>query len=244
MFGKMFSRCGVLITVLLLMPAVALAGPGGHGGGGHFGGGHYGGLHYGGGHYSGVHYPGFGGLHYGGYHYHNPYPGYGYLHDYRDHHAHHGYYYYPYFGLYGDYYPYYGSYGDYYGSYDSPLTSGYSGDPAVNVSQEASAHPLDLAVPANRPPDASAQVTVDVPANARVWIDGTPTTSSGSVHNFITPLLKPGSRYTYQIKVTWNDNGHERTQTQAVEFTAGAHVSVDFPAPAQMAQPATTTAKS
>ena len=97
MFGKMFSRCGALIAVLLLTPAVALAGPGGHGAGGHFGGGHNGGFHYSGGHYGGAHYggahyPGFGGLHYGGYHYHYPYARHGYHHDHR---AHFGGYYYP-----------------------------------------------------------------------------------------------------------------------------------------------------
>ena len=112
------------------------------------------------------------------------------------------------------------------------------------MSEEPSARPLDLAVPADPPRDASAQVTVDVPANARVWIDGTPTTSRGSVRKFITPPLKPGSRYTYQIKADWNDNGHERTQTQTVEFTAGAHVSVDFLAPQEATRLATTTAKS
>jgi uncharacterized protein (TIGR03000 family) len=85
--------------------------------------------------------------------------------------------------------------------------------------------------PATPRTDTSARVTVTVPAGARVWFDGSATTSTGSVREFESPPLKPGKRYTYAIKASWKDNGREVTQTQQVEVTAGAHADVSFPVP-------------
>ena len=70
-----------------------------------------------------------------------------------------------------------------------------------------------------------------MPRNARVWFDGVLTTSTGSVREYQSPPVTPGQRYTYQIQARWNDNGQERTQTQQVEVTAGAHVNLRFPVP-------------
>jgi uncharacterized protein (TIGR03000 family) len=78
-------------------------------------------------------------------------------------------------------------------------------------------------------PDSIAHVTLKVPADAKVWFDDTLTTSSGAVRQYNSPPLTPSSQYTYDIKASWNENGHEMTQTQRVEVSAGAHVNVDFP---------------
>ncbi len=86
------------------------------------------------------------------------------------------------------------------------------------------------ASPASAQADAAAHITVTAPLGARVWFDGTPATSKELVRQFVSPPLKPGHRYTYDIKASWNDNGREVTQTQKVTVTAGARVQVDFPA--------------
>jgi uncharacterized protein (TIGR03000 family) len=225
-------------------------GGGGHGGGGHAGGGHVGGGHFGGSHSGGAHFNGghFGGTHsgghqggyyhhgYGGYYHggHHHYPGYGY-----------GLYgYYPYYDsgpYYGDYYPY-----DYYGSSPS-YDSGYTGsvvpaDPypysAPNLQPDWSNYPayqpayssapsaVTSTVPAH---GNAARLTVRVPPNAQVWFEGSETTSRGAVREFQSPPLTPGSWYVYEIRARWNDSGHETTQTQKVEVSAGSHVTVNFP---------------
>ncbi|HEV3120046.1 MAG TPA: TIGR03000 domain-containing protein, partial [Gemmataceae bacterium] len=186
-----------------------------------FGGGHFGG---GGGHVSGGHFGGSRGGWYGGHdygHYRHNFGGYGY---------------YPYYdyGLYGGYsYPY--NYDNYsYPTYDSGYSGqvapdfGYGADyaapPAAGYQQQL--YPFS---PATAQPDATAQVTVNVPADARVWFEGMPTTSTGPVRHFQSPSLTSGSRYNYDVRASWNENGHEVTQTQQVEVTAGARVNVSFP---------------
>jgi len=68
-----------------------------------------------------------------------------------------------------------------------------------------------------------------VPADARIWVDGAATTSTGSVREFASPPLKPGSQYHYEVQARWTENGHEVTQTQQVTVSAGTSIRVDFP---------------
>jgi uncharacterized protein (TIGR03000 family) len=92
--------------------------------------------------------------------------------------------------------------------------------------------------------DSMAQVTVKVPANAKVWFDDTPTTSTGSTREFESPPLTPGQQYSYAIRASWNQDGHEVTQTKQVEVTAGSHVNVDFAASPKAAAQASAASKS
>jgi uncharacterized protein (TIGR03000 family) len=161
----------------------------------------------GGGHSGGRPIGGFhGGAHSGGFHH-------GGFHHGGFHHGGRNWSYPRYYG----YYPYSG-YADYYPDTSSPdwssppYDSGYYGSYGDVTSS-----------------DARAQITVSVPADAEIWFEGTKMTSTGSVREYQSPPLTPGSRYTYDIRARWNENEHEVTQTQQVEFTAGTHVSVKFP---------------
>jgi uncharacterized protein (TIGR03000 family) len=261
MFRKTFSFGGLLLlagAVVFATPGRSQAqrGGGGHAGGGHFGGGahfggaHFGGTHFGGTHLGGVHLGGYGGgiyhggIYHGGYHYGHPYAHYGYRH------------FYPYYGSYGYSYPYYGSYGYSYPYYDtypyawsSPTYDGdysnaygyaapYYGDSAT--SDVGSYQGFDSLAPVGDPSDNTAHLTVNVPANARVWFSGVLTTSTGPVREFQSPPLTAGHRYDYEVRARWNENGHEVTQTQHVPVTPGAHVRVDFPTPSGTAAQAST----
>jgi uncharacterized protein (TIGR03000 family) len=253
----MFRKAFLFGGLLLLTGAVVLATPGpgqaqhggGHGGGGHAGGGHFGGAHFGGGHFGGYR-GGFyhGGAYYGGYHYGYPYAHYGYRH------------YYPYYGGYGGYYPYYyGSYGDDYAydtypyawsgpTYDSGYSSSYGdvapyyGDGTASAAPPAGSYQSFYPpATATAPSDRSAHVTVNVPADARLWFDDTATTATGPVRQFDSPPLTPGTRYSYEVRAGWTENGREVTQTQKVAVTAGAHVRVDFPVPSGTAGQGSST---
>jgi uncharacterized protein (TIGR03000 family) len=223
MFRKAFSFGGLL----LLAGAAVLVTPGSgqaqhRGGGGHFGGFHGGFQH---GFHGGFHH-GFRGFHHGFHHR---------FHDGFHHRFHGGRWWFPRnYGYYGawpyyGYYPYYG-YSNYYpytssSDWSSPAyDSGYYGSYEDGTSSSQDSDLSGTAQPATR-----AKITVSVPADAEIWFNGTRMTSTGSVREYQSPPLTPGSQYTYKVRARWNENGHEVTQTQQVKVTAGAHVSVKFP---------------
>jgi uncharacterized protein (TIGR03000 family) len=241
MLRNVFSYGGLL----LLTGAAVLAMPGSvraqRHGSGHFGGGHVGGGHFGGGHVGYYH----GGYH-GGYphtYYHHPY--YGNHHFYPFYGYGYPYYAYSYPYLY-DTYPYVASSptydSGYYGSY------GYGTPSYPNLSASVTAPSAGYQYQAFYPPttaesDTSAHVTVSVPAGARLWFDNTPTTSTGPVREFYSPPLTSGKQYTYDVKASWTENGHEVTQTQKVEVTPGARVNLTFPVPPKTAGQASTVTR-
>jgi uncharacterized protein (TIGR03000 family) len=207
MFRKAFSFGSALLlagAAVLVTPGLGQAqrGGGGHGGGDHGGGGHVGG--------------GFGGARYGGYRG-GFYPGGGRYGGYR---YGYGYGYYPYY----DTAPYAWSSP----TYDSGYSGSYGGASADGTTSDA---PPVSNYQTLYPPvtDTLAHVTVKVPADARVWFEDAPTTSTGPVREFSSPTLTPGERYSYDVRATWTENGHEVTQTQQVGVTAGASVELDFP---------------
>jgi uncharacterized protein (TIGR03000 family) len=231
MFRKVFLLGGLLVAVGVLGTAEPVqARPAGHGGGGFHGGGFHGGGFHGGGFHAGGFRGGFHGGYYGGFR--GAYPHYGY--------GHYGYrhYGYRYPGYYRDGYPYYGSYGysyPYYSNYYTP-SYGYSDDylgSGYSDTYPDSTAPVDpgVATPAvaTPPVDNTAHLTVTVPANAKVWFDGTATKSTGTVRSFRSPSLTPGRRYGYTVRARWDDHGHEVTQTQRIQVTAGNTVQVHFP---------------
>jgi len=79
---------------------------------------------------------------------------------------------------------------------------------------------------------ATALVTVYVPADAEVFLDGAPTTETGAERRFVTPPLTVGAKYSYSIRARWQQDGQTVEQTRKVPVTGGANVSVDFTKPA------------
>jgi uncharacterized protein (TIGR03000 family) len=234
-------------------------GGGGHGGGGgghgggfhgssfHGGGGHGGGFHGSGFHGSGFHGSGFHGsgfhhsdFHHGDFHHgihHGDFRHGDFRHgDFRHGDFHHGgFWWNPRYGYWGASPYYYGSYP--YGGYSDDYPYIYSSDgssPAYDSGYygaygDVTSSYLDTYSPTASQPDTSALVTVSAPADAEIWFNDTKTTSTGSVREYQSPPLTPGTRYTYELRARWSQNGHEVTQTQQVEVTAGTHVNVQFP---------------
>jgi uncharacterized protein (TIGR03000 family) len=235
-FGSLLLLVG---AALIATPDFALAQ---RGGGGHMGGGHFGGGHVGGGRFGGY----GGGFRSAGYHSsyaHSYAPHYGY-HHYDNHAGYH--HYYPSYGYGYGYYPYndysvpytssapvydWGNYEPYgYGTqifpdYNTLGTQPSAGSQAYYPPATVTAQPVPAQI------DNTSHISVSAPANAEIWIDGTKTTSTGSVRNYQSPALEPGTRYAYEVEARWNENGQEMKQTQRVAVTAGAHVSVRFPVP-------------
>jgi uncharacterized protein (TIGR03000 family) len=248
MVTRLLSTAGALAALLLAaQPAAAQHHGGGHPGGGgfhggptfHGGGGFHGGpVYHGGGAYHGG-YPGHFGVNpgwvHGGYPYHHGWAGYGR----------------PFYGLYGfglgystlaglGYdlgYP--GNYG-YSGYYDAPFSGGtayLSGSPYyTDVAPYDSGYnvptvPYESAYPPPPPEpasDGSVLLTVQVPPDARVTVEGVPMNTSGSVRQFRSPPLEPGRDYTYTVTAAWTENGQPVTRTRQVTVRAGQQALVNF----------------
>jgi uncharacterized protein (TIGR03000 family) len=126
----------------------------------------------------------------------------------------------PFYGFYGYPYDYGYGYDPYYYDTDPYSSSSPTDDPGYDG-------PYTALMPNEA--DNMAHLTVNAPADAQILVDGTPTVSTGPVRRFHSPPLAPGRHYSYNVEARWNDNGHEVTQTQKVDVTAGAHPNVKFP---------------
>jgi uncharacterized protein (TIGR03000 family) len=72
-------------------------------------------------------------------------------------------------------------------------------------------------------------LTVRVHENAKLTVDGTPTTQKGSVRRFFSPELEPGKTYHYTLAAEWMPSNYETfTVKRKVEVTAGKRVEVDL----------------
>jgi uncharacterized protein (TIGR03000 family) len=74
----------------------------------------------------------------------------------------------------------------------------------------------------------SAILTVSVPENAKVTVNEHPTTSDGSVRQFMSKGLKEGYVYTYVVKVIYDQDGEEKSDSQKVKLRAGETKDVVF----------------
>jgi uncharacterized protein (TIGR03000 family) len=167
------------------------------------------------------------GSRYGGYAY--RYPNYGY--------SRYGYPYYRYgvglglgypyyYNNYGYGYPY--SYGYSYPDYGSYYVPSYGAADAFPPAASTSAYPPAESAP---PPATagSAHLTVQLPADARLWIDGQPTVQTGAVRTFETPAnLDPARGYSYLLRAEWVENGQPVARERRVDFQAGGQVVVNM----------------
>lgn len=226
----------VCLAVVLVPSAVQAqrGGGGGRGGGGRGGssyGGGRGGSNYGGSGYGhegsgyGRGYPGYG----GGY-------GRGYYND-------RGFYRNAYYGR-GYFGPYFG-YADIYLGYGYPYGSGYgAGYPDLSLSA-----PSPYAVPVSPPPaypspdgpavlaptpsGNTANIRVILPnENARLLVDGAPTTSTGETRLLASPELKPGGTYHYELTATWQEGTRTITEKRIIQVSPGNVSLADFTRPA------------
>jgi len=80
-----------------------------------------------------------------------------------------------------------------------------------------------------KPAPAPAQVTVRLPANAKLYVDDTACPLTSDTRSFDTPKLQPGQKYYYDVRAEFVSSGSTVSQTQRVVLEAGQQVSVSFP---------------
>jgi uncharacterized protein (TIGR03000 family) len=75
----------------------------------------------------------------------------------------------------------------------------------------------------------SAEIVVYLPAEAKVFIEDRPTTSTGPERHFETDPLQPGRTYTYTLRVEMPDDSEsDDPQTKRITVRAGETVEVRF----------------
>jgi uncharacterized protein (TIGR03000 family) len=74
-----------------------------------------------------------------------------------------------------------------------------------------------------------AKVTVRLPDDAKLFIDGVLCPLTSSVRTFETPKLDPGRQYFYNVKAEVVRDGREASESRRVVVEAGKETTVEFP---------------
>jgi uncharacterized protein (TIGR03000 family) len=115
-----------------------------------------------------------------------------------------------------------------YGAYGAGCTGGYgcygSGAYVMPVDQGRPAMPSSE----GQTQQVRAQVTIDVPPEAKLFIDGNLMKSGSGRRVFETPALTPGQVYYYEVRVELVRNGQTLSDTQRVVLRPGQAASASF----------------
>jgi uncharacterized protein (TIGR03000 family) len=148
------------------------------------------------------------------------------------------------YGRYGNGYGGYGGYGCFGGSTISPYGSVYS--PAAPSGTMTAPKPEQVPAPKPEPGgkskaaiDHQAKLIVELPADAKLYIDDQPMKTSSGRRVFRTPALDRGQAYYYILRAEVTRDGKPQTATKRVIVRAGQEVRAAFP---ELATPVETTA--
>jgi uncharacterized protein (TIGR03000 family) len=78
----------------------------------------------------------------------------------------------------------------------------------------------------------SATIVVSLPADARLTIDGSPTTSTSARRVFVSPALEPGKTYHYTLRAEVTREGKPVSMEERVAVQAGRETPVILSLPA------------
>ncbi|MFL5242483.1 MAG: TIGR03000 domain-containing protein [Gemmataceae bacterium] len=125
------------------------------------------------------------------------------------------------FGCYGAYYPYYGSavWGANYTNYAPPVQE--VTEIPVREKKKTEAGPAGMK-------DAVARITVELPEDAKLTVDGVACPLTSTTRTLETPELQPGQKYTYTLEAQINRNGETISASRRVVFESGKLLNVDF----------------
>ncbi len=85
---------------------------------------------------------------------------------------------------------------------------------------------IDFSQPQN---EAETTLTVYVPEDAEVYLEGKKTSSRGKVRQFRTSMLKPGEKWEdYTVRVVWNRDGRKLTQERKITLEGGQVRELSF----------------
>lgn len=71
-------------------------------------------------------------------------------------------------------------------------------------------------------------LTVNVPADAKVFVNGLPTTSTGTMRTYVSRNLNPGQVYNYEVRTEVVRDGKVVSDTKNVKLVAGQEYAMAF----------------
>ncbi len=119
--------------------------------------------------------------------------------------------------------------------YDSVIDSGDTAPaptPAADAAADEAADEAGAELPA--PGDASipardeAMLTISVPADAKIFVNGHETRTPGGKRTYVSRNLKDGFSYGYDVEARWVRNGETLVEKQHVDLRAGRHEKVEL----------------
>lgn len=124
-----------------------------------------------------------------------------------------------------------------YGSSSSGSSGSYGGTMYYSAPAGTEVAPADgaPAEPPAAPVDTAASISVKVPTDAVVFVNGRPTTSTGAERNFVSRGLAGGRTYAYQLRVEFNRDGEKVVENKLVRLQAGQSIELSFGAGEQVA---------
>jgi len=121
----------------------------------------------------------------------------------------------------------YGSYGSSGGSYGSSGGSyGSAGGYYAASTAPASGYYVASTSVSSTPSTGVAYLNVNVPADAKVYLENKLMTLGGTDRRFVTPQLPLGSQHVYTVKVEVVRNGQTITKTTEAAIVAGQEIAV------------------
>jgi uncharacterized protein (TIGR03000 family) len=75
---------------------------------------------------------------------------------------------------------------------------------------------------------APARLTIELPATAKLYVDGAPVAGAGASRLFHTPDLAAGQAFYYDLKAEVEVNGKVETEAKRVVVRAGEAVTASF----------------
>jgi uncharacterized protein (TIGR03000 family) len=73
-----------------------------------------------------------------------------------------------------------------------------------------------------------AKVVIDVPAQARLYIDDQLMPNKAGKRTFVTPPLRAGQQYFYDVRIELTENGQTQVQSTRVVLRPGDVVAATF----------------
>ena len=120
----------------------------------------------------------------------------------------------------------YGSYGAHGGAYyDSAPTEMYP-----------EATPPIPAPPAEETEPPQANIRLNVPPDARVFVDGRLTTSTGAQRTYVARGLQSGAAYAYRMRVEFAVDGQQVVENRKIDLQAGDAINLTFGGGQQLAE--------
>jgi len=100
---------------------------------------------------------------------------------------------------------------------------------APNLDQAPVPGSTDAPPQTNNNSGSAAILSVHVPADAKVYVNGMLTRSTGSDRRFVSNGLRPGYNYTYELRAMTERNGQMVEDRKVVQLQAGQSADVNFP---------------